>query len=67
MSTIRAGALLEYFLKEIAPLAYNQSVEDARAQVVRLAEDLPGNCFEESLQYWEKDSPSRGVRRRPER
>ena len=67
VSTVRAGALLEYFLKEIGPLAYNQGVEDARAQVARLAEDLPGNCFEEPLRYWEKDRPSRGVRRKPEK
>lgn len=64
-SEVRAGFVLEYFLKEIAPLAYNKGVEDARGQLARLAEDLPGTCFEEPLRYWEKDSTSRGVRRKP--
>jgi uncharacterized protein (DUF2164 family) len=67
MSEIRAGLLLEYFLEEIAPLAYNQGVEDARSHLARLAEDLPGTCFEEPLRYWAAQEGPRGVRRKPEK
>lgn len=67
MSAIRAGFLLDYILKEIAPLAYNQGVEDARQHLARLAEDLPGTCFEEPLKYWAAQESPRGVRRKPEK
>jgi uncharacterized protein (DUF2164 family) len=65
-SAVRAGFVLEYFLKEIGPLVYNQGVEDAQKFLQRAVEDLPGTCFEEPLRYWEKESGSRGVRRKPE-
>jgi uncharacterized protein (DUF2164 family) len=45
VSEIRAGFLLEYFLKEIGPLAYNQGVEDAQKFFRRAVEDLPGDVF----------------------
>lgn len=67
MSEIRAGFLLEYFLQEIAPLAYNKGVEDARSHLARLAEDLPGTCFEEPRRYWAAHEGKRGVRRKPEK
>jgi uncharacterized protein (DUF2164 family) len=67
LSQIRAGFLLEYFLKEIAPLAYNKGVEDARSHLAQLAEDLPGTCFEEPLKYWAAQEGPRGVRRKPEK
>jgi uncharacterized protein (DUF2164 family) len=39
LSQVQAGFLLEYFLHEIAPLAYNQGVEDSQKYLIRLAED----------------------------
>ncbi len=66
-SAVRAGFVLEYFLKEIGPLIYNQGVEDAQKFLRRAVEDLPGTCFEEPMRYWEKESDSRGVRRKPEK
>ena len=66
-SEVRAGFVLEYFLKEIAPLAYNKGVDDARGQLAQLAEDLPGTCFEEPLRYWDAHEGKRGVRRKPEK
>jgi uncharacterized protein (DUF2164 family) len=67
VSAIRAGFLLEYFLKEIGPLAYNQGVEDAQKFFRRAVEDVPGTCFEEPLKYWEAQEAPRGVRRKPEK
>jgi uncharacterized protein (DUF2164 family) len=66
-SEVRAGFVLEYFLKEIGPLLYNQGVEDAQKFLRRAVEDLPGTCFEEPMRYWDKEGCSRGVRRKSER
>lgn len=66
LGDIQAGHLLEYFLKEIGPFAYNQGVEDAKAYFANKVEDLAGTCFEEGLTYWHKGAPgSRQVRRKP--
>jgi uncharacterized protein (DUF2164 family) len=67
VSEMQAGFLLDYFLQEIAPFAYNQGVADAQKQLIRLAEDLSGTCFEEPLTYWERKGGSRAVRRKPDK
>lgn len=54
LSEMRAKFLLEYFLKEIAPLAYNQGVKDAEQFFRAKIEDLSGACFEEPLTFWHK-------------
>lgn len=53
IGAMQAGFLLDYFLTEIAPLAYNQGVEDARRFFQEKLEDLPGTCFEHGLTYWD--------------
>jgi uncharacterized protein (DUF2164 family) len=63
VSEIQAGFLLDYFLQEIAPFAYNSGVEDTQKYLNRIAEELPGTIFEEPLTYWDKHGSSRGVRR----
>lgn len=65
LSEIEAGFLLDYFLQEIAPFAYNQGVEDAQKYLAHRVEDLPGTCFEEPLTYWHTQRGSRVVRRKP--
>jgi uncharacterized protein (DUF2164 family) len=66
LSDVQANSLLEYFLKEIAPFAYNKGVEDARNYFQGRVEDLPGACFEEPLTYWENaKSTGKAVRRKP--
>jgi uncharacterized protein (DUF2164 family) len=52
ISEMRAKLLLNYFLKEIAPFAYNKGVSDAEAFMRARVEDLSGTCFEEGLTYW---------------
>ena len=51
---MKAGFLLDYFLKEIAPIAYNQGVNDARRFLEEKMEDLPGTCFEHEMTFWEQ-------------
>ncbi len=52
LSEMKARFLLEYFQKEIAPLAYNKGVKDAEQYFRRHTEDLAGTCFEAPLTYW---------------
>jgi uncharacterized protein (DUF2164 family) len=49
---MQAGFLLDYFLTEIAPIAYNQGVSDARRFVEEKLQDLSGTCFEHEFSYW---------------
>jgi uncharacterized protein (DUF2164 family) len=51
---MRAHFLLDYFLKEIAPFAYNKGVGDAELYFRAKVEDLSGTCFEPGLTYWLK-------------
>jgi uncharacterized protein (DUF2164 family) len=62
IGAMQAGFLLDYFLTEIAPLAYNQGVEDARRFFQEKLEDLPGTCFEHGLTYWETKKTKGGKR-----
>jgi uncharacterized protein (DUF2164 family) len=54
ISDMRAKFLLSYFLKEIAPFAYNRGVKDAEAFFRGKVEDLTATCFEDGLTYWLK-------------
>jgi uncharacterized protein (DUF2164 family) len=54
ISEVRAKFLLNYFLKEVAPFAYNQGVKDAESYFRGRVEDLSGTCFEAALTYWLK-------------
>ena len=54
ISEMRAKFLLNYFLKEIAPFAYNKGVKDAESYFRGRVEDLSGTCFEPALTYWLK-------------
>ncbi len=54
INEMRARFLLDYFLKEIAPFAYNNGVRDAERFIRERMEDLPGSCSEYGLTYWRK-------------
>ena len=54
LSEMRAGFLLDFIQKEIAPYAYNQGVRDAESFIRNKLDDLPATCFEEGLTYWTK-------------
>jgi len=51
---LKAKLLLDYILKEIAPLGYNQGVKHAEEFLRLRLEDLPATCFEPGLTYWQK-------------
>ena len=54
ISEMQAKFLLDYILKEIAPVAYNKAIKDAESYFRARVEDLPGTCFEDGLNYWRK-------------
>jgi uncharacterized protein (DUF2164 family) len=54
ISGMKAKFLLDYFLREIGPFAYNQGVKDAEEYFRGKLEDLSGTCFEDGLNYWKK-------------
>jgi uncharacterized protein (DUF2164 family) len=54
LGDLPARFLLDYIFKEIAPIAYNQGVNDAETFFRGRLEDLPATCFEPALTYWHK-------------
>ena len=54
---LKAKLLLDYVLKEIAPLAYNQGVKHAEEFFRSKLEDLSATCYEPGLTYWTKKRP----------
>jgi uncharacterized protein (DUF2164 family) len=61
---LKAGLMLDYFLKELAPTVYNQAVADARAYFQDRVGDLEGVCFAEEFTYWVEHEAARKTRRR---
>jgi uncharacterized protein (DUF2164 family) len=59
LSQIQATALLEYFLKELAPTAYNAGVADAQTFLRDRLGDLEATVHEGEFTYWPKGSSVR--------
>lgn len=49
---LKASLLLDYVLKEIGPVIYNQAIADAQAYFQDRVADLEGVCHEEEFTYW---------------
>ena len=59
---LKAGLLLEFILKEIAPSVYNGAIADAQTYLRDRVADLDGACSVPEFAYWPKASvrhPSR--------
>jgi uncharacterized protein (DUF2164 family) len=54
LSDMRARFLLEYFMSEIAPIAYNRGVKDAESFFRAHVEDLSGAYYEAPMTWWLK-------------
>lgn len=52
MGDLKAGLLLDFFLKELAPTVYNQAIADAQAYFHARTADLEGVCYVEEFAYW---------------
>ena len=56
---LKAGLLLEFILKEIAPTIYNGAIADAQTFLRDRVADLEGACSVQEFAYW----PAASVRR----
>lgn len=52
IGSLEAGALLGFFLKEIAPVIYNQAVTDAQSRMQARVMELDIEIHEDEFQYW---------------
>jgi uncharacterized protein (DUF2164 family) len=57
---LKAGLLLDYFLKEIGPSVYNRAIGDAQVYLRDRLVDLEGACYEKEFGFW--PSASRRLR-----
>lgn len=63
LGDLRAGTVLEFFLKEIAPTVYNQAVLDAQRYMQDRALDLEGTCHADESGYWKVPAAKTRARR----
>jgi len=53
IGNLGAGALLGFFLKEIAPIVYNQAVADVQTRLQARIMELDIEVHEPEFQYWQ--------------
>lgn len=51
---LKAGMVLEFYIREIGPSVYNRAIADAQAFVQRAVSDLDGVQFEPEFAYWKR-------------
>lgn len=52
LGDLKSKLLLDYILKELGPLAYNQGVADAQAYMRDRVADMDDVCHEPEFEYW---------------
>jgi uncharacterized protein (DUF2164 family) len=52
---LKAGTILDFCLKEVAPTVYNEAIADARAYMAGRLDDLEGVCHVQEFSYWPPD------------
>ena len=62
LGNLQAGALLDFFVREIGPSVYNRAIADAQARLVARVGELDIECHEDEFDYW--PSQARGRRSR---
>jgi uncharacterized protein (DUF2164 family) len=61
---LKAGLLLDFVMKEIAPTVYNRAIADAQTYFQARVADLEAVCYEDEFNYW-KDGKRPGRGKRP--
>lgn len=59
LGDLKAGLLLDFFLKEIGPSVYNAAITDAQVYLRDRVADLEGTCYEPEFVFWPKPSAPR--------
>ncbi|WP_422010884.1 DUF2164 domain-containing protein [Roseateles sp.] len=52
VGNVAAGALLGFFLEEIAPLVYNQAVAQVQERLSQRVAEVDVEVHEDAFQYW---------------
>ena len=63
IGNIAAGALLNFFLEELGPVVYNETVRRVQERLLERVQELDIEFNEDELAYWRR----RGATRRPGR
>ena len=56
LGEMKVSLVLDYILKEIGPLVYNQAIKDAEQFVAQRVADLEASCYEKEFSYWAEKS-----------
>lgn len=64
IGNIQAGALLNFFLREIAPSVYNQAVREVQERLLARVQELDIECHEDEFGYWRAQGAAGGKRGR---
>lgn len=59
IGNIGAGALLNFFLEEIGPLVYNQTVAQLQERLQQRMQELDIEFHEDEFQYWRRQEKAR--------
>lgn len=60
VGNIAAGALLGFFIEEIAPCIYNQAVADVQERLRLRVDEVDVELHEDPFQYWRRrETPAR--------
>lgn len=63
IGNIAAGALLGFFLEEIAPTVYNRAVADVQERLQARVSEIDIEVHEDEFRYWRKiDQAAKGRR-----
>ena len=59
IGNIAAGALLGFFLEEVGPLIYNQTVRAVQDKLLESTQELDLEFHEDEFQYWRRRSAAK--------
>jgi uncharacterized protein (DUF2164 family) len=62
IGNLAAGALLNYFLEEIGPIAYNRGVADVQERLQVRVTEVDFEVHEDEFGYWKKYEKAKGKR-----
>ena len=63
VGNLAAGALLGFFLEEIAPLVFNQAVAQVQERLSQRIAEVDVEVHEDAFQYWSRRAAKPGGRR----
>jgi len=63
IGNVAAGALLNFFLEEIAPVVYNKAVTDVQQRLQARIMDLDSEIYVDPFQYWKNRDRQRKAKR----